>query len=196
LVTVSFVVAAYNEGDVLGDCLDSILSQDYEDFEIIVVDDGSTDRTSDVAKTYVARSPKVRLATNGSNRGTGYTRNRGVSEANGKIVCFIDADSVLSKNWLRRTVDCFTEEEVSVLGGFDITHPQDAVFAQAVGLGLERGVTRFLKGRISEISGGSRSPEENAEIRSATPLQPRINRLSPKKRYCRRIFSTMLLFSS
>lgn len=161
MVTVSFVVAAYNEEDVLGDCLESILSQGYEDFEIIVVDDGSTDQTSEVAETYVIRSSEVRLATNRSNRGSSYTWNRGVSEANGKIVCFIDADCVLSKSWLRRTVDCFAEEEVSVLYGPDLTHPKDGVFAQAVGLGIERGMipvliagnSAFLRSTFLELGG-------------------------------------------
>ena len=108
MVAVSIILAAYNEEENIGNCLDSLLSQDYDDFEIIVVDDGSTDRTQELVETYLEKSRKMRMISNISNKGHTYSRNLGASYANGEIIGFTDADCVLPENWIRKIIDCFS----------------------------------------------------------------------------------------
>jgi glycosyltransferase involved in cell wall biosynthesis len=87
---VSVVTPCYNQGRFLGEAIESVLSQSYPHFETIVVDDGSTDETAEVASGY----EEVRLIRQ-ENRGLSGARNRGMSEAVGEYVVFLDADDRL-----------------------------------------------------------------------------------------------------
>ncbi|MBA3635730.1 MAG: glycosyltransferase, partial [Rubrobacteraceae bacterium] len=77
---VSVVIPCYNQAHFLSDAIQSILSQTYKDFELIVVDDGSKDDTTKVASSYQAQDPRVRLIRQ-QNRGLAGARNRGLSES-------------------------------------------------------------------------------------------------------------------
>ena len=88
--TVSVVIPAYNVADLIGATLDSVLEQTYHDFEIIVVDDGSTDSTREVVATYGEPVRYVRKV----NGGSASARNRGIQEARGTYVAFLDADDL------------------------------------------------------------------------------------------------------
>jgi glycosyltransferase involved in cell wall biosynthesis len=91
---VSVVVPCYNQARFLGEALESVLSQGYTDFEIIVVDDGSKDGTQEVAAGYAKENSRVRLISQ-ENRGLAAARNRGLAEARGKYVVFLDSDDRL-----------------------------------------------------------------------------------------------------
>lgn len=92
---ISIVIPAYNESERLGRTLDHVLSfieQRGWNAEIIVVNDGSQDRTSDVVRTYSQKNGIVRLIENPENRGKGYSVGNGVLNAEGEFVLFTDAD--------------------------------------------------------------------------------------------------------
>ena len=91
---VSVVIPCYNQAHFLGEAIESVLSQTYEDFEVIVVDDGSKDDTAEVASGYAALDPRVRLVRQ-ENRGLAGARNRGLSESSGEYVVFLDSDDRL-----------------------------------------------------------------------------------------------------
>jgi glycosyltransferase involved in cell wall biosynthesis len=91
---VSVVVPCYNQARFLGEAIESVLSQGYPDFEIIVVDDGSKDGTQEVASSYARENSRVRLVTQ-VNRGLAAARNRGLVEARGEYVVFLDSDDRL-----------------------------------------------------------------------------------------------------
>ncbi len=92
---VSVIIPAYNEEKQIGKCLQSLSKQDYKDYEIIVVDDGSTDAT----KSIVQRFKNVRLKTQEHN-GPGTARNLGAKVAKGEILVFVDSDMIFPKNYL------------------------------------------------------------------------------------------------
>ena len=99
--SLSFVTIAYNEESNLPGTLASILDQDdLGPFEVVVVNDGSTDCTADVVRDLSRTHPQVRLVDLQPNRGRGAARLAGAQAANGDYVAFIDADIVLPKNWL------------------------------------------------------------------------------------------------
>ena len=87
----SIVIPAYNREDVIGDTLASCIAQTWSDYEVIVVDDGSSDGTPGVVADYARRHPEIRLLTQ-SNSGPAAARNLGVREARGKYIAFLDSD--------------------------------------------------------------------------------------------------------
>src|SRR4030095_13786323 len=93
--TVSVVITCYNHGHFLREAIESVLAQSYRNFEIILVDDGSTDDTSKIAATY----PGVRYI-HQKNSGLATARNTGIKHSNGQFVVFLDADDRLVSNAL------------------------------------------------------------------------------------------------
>ncbi len=91
---ISVIIPAYNAQRYLRQALDSVLSQCGVEIEVVVVDDGSTDATSDIAAEYVSRDLRVKLL-RGENRGLGAARNRGVDASAGEWVTFLDSDDAL-----------------------------------------------------------------------------------------------------
>jgi len=91
---VSVIIPTYNRLPMLKEALDSVLSQDFEDFELIVVDDGSTDGTAEVIKGYGGR---VKLLQYPENRGVSAARNQGILKARGKYIAFLDSDDLWVK---------------------------------------------------------------------------------------------------
>jgi CDP-glycerol glycerophosphotransferase len=91
---VSVVVPVYNVSAYLEECLDSILAQTWNNLEVIVIDDGSTDDSPAIAARYAERDPRVRLVSQ-PNGGLGHARNVGVGHARGEFLCFVDSDDVV-----------------------------------------------------------------------------------------------------
>jgi CDP-glycerol glycerophosphotransferase len=91
------VVPVYNVEEFLETCLDSLLAQTFEDFEAILVDDGSTDRSAEIAHRYAERDARFRVVTQ-ENGGLSKARNTGAGEAQGEFLVFLDSDDALPPN--------------------------------------------------------------------------------------------------
>src|SRR5918998_66000 len=111
---VSVVIPCYNQAHFLGEAIESVLAQSYPNFEIIVVDDGSTDDTSEVAKRY----PKVRLVRQ-ENQGLSAARNSGLARSEGEYVVFLDADDRLLPEALEAGLGCLeARPECAFVSGY------------------------------------------------------------------------------
>ena len=99
---ISIVVALYNKEPYIGRCLESIRTQTFEDFEVIVVDDGSTDNGPAIVEA--SGEPRLRLISQ-ENAGPGAARNRGIREATARVVSFIDADDEWMPEFLQHSLD-------------------------------------------------------------------------------------------
>jgi len=97
---VSVIIPTFNRGYCLEESIRSVLQQSFVDFELIVVDDGSTDNTSEL----VARFPAVKLIRLEKNRGVSFARNRGMVEAQGDCIAFLDSDDLWEKDKLASQV--------------------------------------------------------------------------------------------
>ncbi len=103
--TVSIVIPAHNEERHIERCIESLLKQDYEDIEIIVVDNGSRDKTPQIVESYAAKHPgKIRLLRPGRNLGPGGGRNLGAQNARGDVLVMVDADMVFPPDYVRKLV--------------------------------------------------------------------------------------------
>ncbi|MEI6552941.1 MAG: glycosyltransferase family 2 protein [bacterium] len=108
---VSIVIPAHNEEACIEKTLQKVLNQDYPDFEVIVVDNNSTDKTSELAQKM---GVKVLFE---KNKGTQWARERGRLSASGEIIANLDADCLPEKNWLRRGTQHFSDTKVVAVGG-------------------------------------------------------------------------------
>lgn len=100
---ISIIIPTYNEEDVILKCLESLGKQTFKDFEVIVVDDGSTDTTVEKIKQLRAFGYELKLI-NGKHSGPGAARNLGVKEARGEILVFVDSDMTFDRNFLKMLV--------------------------------------------------------------------------------------------
>jgi len=107
----SVVICARNEDDTIRDCVKSVLNQDYpkKDYEVVVVDDGSEDNTPQILEGF---SGRIRCFRNKVGKGISYSRNLGVKNTRGEIVCFIDGDAYAEKNWLRNLLAPYDGNEI------------------------------------------------------------------------------------
>ncbi|SRR5690554_6500503 len=117
---VSIVIPTFNRADFIKEALDSVFAQTYPNFEVLVVDDGSTDDTRKVLDAY-SQDPRLRYFYQ-ENQGQSVARNYGISEAQGEFICFLDSDNRWLPNKLDISVRALTENPgVSVVYGDIIT---------------------------------------------------------------------------
>lgn len=117
---VSVIIPAYNEEKVIKDCLKSLGHQRYKDIEVIIVDDGSNDKTIDVVKEYELKLPRFFRLFRQKHLGAGMARNLGAKNAKGEILVFVDADMVFAEDFIEKltkpirkgeTIGTFSKEE-------------------------------------------------------------------------------------
>jgi len=90
--TISVVMPVYNRADLLPRAINSILNQTYKDFELIIVDDASTDSSAIIAQQYAQKDGRIKLLKNDKNKGIAYSRNKGMDKAKGKYIAIMDSD--------------------------------------------------------------------------------------------------------
>ena len=98
------MVPVYNETDNLEQCLNSLLSQQYTAFEIVLVDDGSQEPSLAVSRAYAERDKRIRLI-ECVNQGVSHARNTGIAASRGELITFVDSDDVVSDDYLGHLVD-------------------------------------------------------------------------------------------
>lgn len=98
---ISVVIPAYNAAQTIGDTLASLLAQTYSQWQAVVVDDGSTDATGQVVRSFVERDPRIALVTQ-PNGGEAAARNRGIAEAHYEWLLFLDSDDWIAPDYLDR----------------------------------------------------------------------------------------------
>jgi GT2 family glycosyltransferase len=123
---VSVVVAAYNGGAWLNDCLSWLTRLNYANYEVIVVNDGSTDQTAEIIRRHGVRGIHV------PNGGLSRARNLGIEAAKGQIVAFTDSDAHPDPDWLCYLVCALEEQQAAAVGGPNIAPKDDGFVADCV----------------------------------------------------------------
>lgn len=112
---ISVIIPCYNGEKFIRDAVESVFSQSYENLELIIVDDGSTDKSKDIIKQYTG-DKRIKLIENECNKGIPKTKNIGLSAAKGEYVAFLDQDDVWMRTKLESQLRVFEQEdEVSVV---------------------------------------------------------------------------------
>jgi O-antigen biosynthesis protein len=125
---VTVVVASYNGAATLKTCLQSLENLHYPDYEVVLVDDGSTDATQEIAALF----PKVRNIRHETNRGLSAARNTGIYAASGEIIAFTDSDCRADEDWLFYLVGDLLFSGFAGMGGHNFLPADDSAVAAAV----------------------------------------------------------------
>ncbi len=111
---ISIIIPVYNIKDYLPFCLDCLLAQTYTNYEIILIDDGSTDGTSDVCDVYASCNKKIK-AIHKDNEGQSIARNLGIDMSSGDLITFIDGDDWVEKNYLEVLYKALTSNDADIV---------------------------------------------------------------------------------
>ncbi len=115
---ISAVIPVFNGGETLEKCLSSILSQTYRNYEVIAVDNNSTDKTKEIIERFSRQNKKVRYIFEPF-RSRGAARNAGIRAAHGKIIAMTDSDCIIPKNWLFELTKPIREEYAKITMGYE-----------------------------------------------------------------------------
>jgi GT2 family glycosyltransferase len=141
---VSVIVCSYNGARTLRQCLDAVASLDYPNYEVIVVNDGSTDDTPAIVQNY-----PVRLI-NQPNKGLSAARNIGLAASNGDIIAYIDDDAFPHRYWLRYLAAAFNRSTHVGIGGPNLPPPGDGLIAECVAAAPGNPLHILLSDEIAE----------------------------------------------
>jgi GT2 family glycosyltransferase len=124
---ISVVVCSYNGSRTIGDCCEGLSQLDYPNYEVLIVDDGSSDDTAAIASAYGFQVIST------ENRGLSNARNTGLEAASGEIIAYIDDDARPGPHWLTYLAATFLNTDFVGVGGPNITPPEDGLIAECIG---------------------------------------------------------------
>lgn len=110
---ISIIVPIYNAEIYLDKCIKSILNQSYDNFELILVNDGSADNSANIVKKYMENDKRI-IYLNQKQSGVSAARNNGINNAHGDFITFIDADDMIEKDYLEYLLSLFSNRNIDV----------------------------------------------------------------------------------
>lgn len=113
MIKVSVIVPVYNGEKFIEECIKNVLNQTLEEFELIIINDGSTDNTLDICKRNSEIDKKIRII-NQENKGVSSARNKGIEQSNGEYICFVDCDDKIEDNYLEELYNTCEENNVKI----------------------------------------------------------------------------------
>ncbi|MDU6823329.1 glycosyltransferase family 2 protein [Intestinibacter bartlettii] len=149
---ISVIVPVYNTSTYLRRCLDSILEQDFTSYEVICVNDGSTDNSLEILREYEKKSEKIKVI-NQVNSGVAKTRNTALKHANGDYLAFLDSDDFVRENYLSRLYDAAIDTRSDIVICNFYRYYEQINLAKPVFYKFRRGVFNkydILKGLIPD----------------------------------------------
>jgi glycosyltransferase involved in cell wall biosynthesis len=147
---VSVIIPVYNTELFLEDCLNSVLAQTFSDFEIIAVDDGSTDNSAAIVEQFAAKDNRI-VIIHQENKGLSEARNTGIKAACGNWITFVDSDDMLAPRFLQKLLDAAKQNNASIACSDKQLFWKDSEIAngetattQAIALSPEKALERAL----------------------------------------------------
>ncbi len=132
--TITCIMPAYNAEKYVKEAIESILNQTYNDFEFIIIDDGSKDDTPNIIEEYANKDERIVYLANEENKGISYTRNRGLATAKGKYIAIMDADDVAEYERFEKQIEYMeNNEDIGVLGAAARMINEDANESNTIG---------------------------------------------------------------
>lgn len=106
---ISIIIPIYNSERYLRECLESVVNQTYSNLEILLIDDGSKDSSLEICKEYEKKDSRIRVISK-TNEGVSVTRNRGIKEARGQWISFVDSDDIIGQDYIKVLVRCLDDD--------------------------------------------------------------------------------------
>lgn len=125
--TISVIIPCYNQEKYIAEAIDSVLDQTFQDFEIICVNDGSTDSSLSILEEYARKDKRIKVITQ-DNKGVIVARNNAIKQANGKYVYPLDGDDKIAPDCLEKLNECMKK------GKYDVVYSQTEFFGAKTGL--------------------------------------------------------------
>ena len=113
MIKVSVIVPVYNGEKFIEECIKNVLNQTLEEFELIIVNDGSTDNTLDICKRNSEVDKRIRII-NQENEGVSSARNKGIEQSNGEYICFVDCDDKIEESYLEELYNTCKDNNVKI----------------------------------------------------------------------------------
>ena len=114
---VSVITPMYNCEKFISETIESVLNQTYTNWEMIIIDDCSTDKSNQIVKQYIERDKRIRLIALNENSGAAVARNKGIEVSSGRFIAFLDGDDLWEPNKLEKQIQFMTEKNI----GFSFT---------------------------------------------------------------------------
>ncbi len=111
---VSIIVPIYNTAEYLPACLDSIINQTYQNLEIILIDDGSTDNSREIANNYTKKDPRIKLV-HQKNQGLSAARNTGIKNTTGQYITFVDSDDKIESQMIENMLNAIQKTNANIV---------------------------------------------------------------------------------
>ena len=108
---VSVITPAYNCAEYIDECIESVLNQTYQNWEMLIVDDKSTDNTQSIVESYAKKDHRIKLFNQEKNAGTAAARNKALELSQGRFVAFLDSDDTWKPNKLERQLEFMLENK-------------------------------------------------------------------------------------
>ena len=115
-IEVSIIIPVYNEEKQISHCLDSIQCQEYKNYEVIIVDDESIDKTGEICDSYAKKDKRFKVI-HEANGGVSVARNKGIDVATGKLLMFVDSDDFIKPDFINNYVKMQSESDADVIIG-------------------------------------------------------------------------------
>ena len=109
---VSVIMPAYNSAVFISESIQSVLTQSYQNWELLVIDDASVDSTKEIIQQFAEKDTRIHFLENPSNKGTHHTRNKGIKAAQGDFIAFLDADDQWKPEKLKKQLDLLLHENI------------------------------------------------------------------------------------
>ncbi|MGQ7379163.1 glycosyltransferase family 2 protein [Streptococcus suis] len=147
---VTIIIPVYNSSEHLDKCLTSVVNQSYKNIRIIVVNDGSTDNSLDIAKLFSDNHENVKVIDK-ANGGVSSARNIGIKNIETEYLMFVDSDDYLGEYYVERLISEIIDEDL-VIGFYSKFHSEDSPIRQKVSYSFERRLSRLTDLSIEEIT--------------------------------------------
>lgn len=141
---ISIITPTYNRELFLSQMIESVLAQTHREWELIIVDDGSTDNSKELVQQYIDKDPRINYLQQ-ENQGQSIARNKGLAVANGEFICFLDSDNYWPQDKLEKSVQAFKDyPDADIVYG-------DCVTIDEQGTELHRNNMKRHSGRIAHL---------------------------------------------
>lgn len=146
---VSIITPMYNSEKYIGCTIESVLNQTYKDWEMLIIDDCSSDNSSIIAKSYAEKDSRIKYIRVEKNSGVSHTRNIGLKEARGKFIAFLDSDDIWNEIKLEKQINFMVKNDCAItFTSYELMDEENEKLGKIIRVPQKVDYNKLLKGNI------------------------------------------------